>query len=40
MLTGVTTAAMAAVLPPDERPDHIAADAAGLAVALEDLASA
>ena len=40
MLTGVTTAAMAAALPPDERPDHIAADAAGLAVALEDLASA
>jgi len=35
MLTGISTAAMAAVLPPDRRPTEIAADAAELAAALE-----
>lgn len=39
MLTGVTTPDVAAALSSDECPSRIAADAAGLAAALEDLAS-
>jgi 4-nitrophenyl phosphatase len=38
MLTGVTTQAQLDALPADERPTEIAADAAGLAAALERLA--
>ncbi len=37
MLTGVTTRAQVEVLPPDEQPTAVAADAAELAVALERL---
>ena len=37
MLTGVTTAAELEALPGDEQPTAVAADAAGLAAALEDL---
>ncbi|HET9520077.1 MAG TPA: HAD-IIA family hydrolase [Candidatus Limnocylindrales bacterium] len=39
MMTGVTTQAQLDALPPDERPTEIAADAAGLAAALERLAT-
>ena len=39
MLTGVTTQAQLDALPPDERPTEIAADAAGLAAALERLST-
>jgi ribonucleotide monophosphatase NagD (HAD superfamily) len=38
MLTGVTTRAEVAALPPAERPTAVAADAAELATALEQLA--
>jgi ribonucleotide monophosphatase NagD (HAD superfamily) len=37
MLTGVTTRAQLEALPPDERPTEVAADAAGLAAALDRL---
>lgn len=39
MLTGVTSSEVAAALLPDERPTRVAADAAELADALEDLAA-
>jgi glycerol 3-phosphatase-2 len=39
MLTGVTTRAALDALPPDERPTAVAADAAELAAALEQLAA-
>ena len=39
MLTGVTSPEVAAALPPDERPTRVAADAAELSDALEDLAA-
>ena len=38
MLTGVTSRETADALPPDERPTRIAADAAELALALDELA--
>ena len=39
MLTGVTSRETADALPPDERPTRIAADAAELALVLEELAA-
>lgn len=39
MLTGVTSSAQVDALPADERPTEVAADAAGLATALERLAA-
>jgi ribonucleotide monophosphatase NagD (HAD superfamily) len=39
MLTGVTSRATAEALPPDQCPTRIAADAAGLAAALAELAA-
>jgi ribonucleotide monophosphatase NagD (HAD superfamily) len=38
MLTGVTTRAMAELIPPDQRPSRVAADAAELETALRELA--
>ncbi|MEI7744793.1 MAG: HAD-IIA family hydrolase [Chloroflexota bacterium] len=39
ILTGVTTREMADAIPDDQRPTRIAADAAGMAAALEELAA-